>query len=89
MGAPGDNYNNGAVWIYGPADSSSSRETYMTYWLPPLLAIAAGLITFGLKYIIKKHCCKTTDDSLASMHIQLNDPIALIESANDRRSSFA
>lgn len=85
IGSQRDENYLGAVLIYGPKDSSS-RETYMTYWLPPLLAIAAGIITFGLKYMIKKHCCRT-DDSALPTHIKLSDPLVMIET--NHRGSFA
>lgn len=87
LGGPAYNNNQGAVWIFGDPDNSqtNSKDYYFSYWVPPVAAIIAGLITFGLKHVIKKHCC-ITDDSALPTHIKLSDPLVMIET---HRGSFA
>lgn len=84
---PYHNKGQGAVWIFGKAEPSTSpaKDYYFSYWIPPIAAIVAGLLTFGLKYIIKKHCCNKNTSALPT-HIKLNDPLVMLES---RSGSFA
>lgn len=84
---PYHNKGQGAVWIFGKPEpsASSAKDYYFSYWIPPVAAIVAGLLTFGLKYIIKKHCCNKNMSALPT-HVKLNDPLVMLDS---RSGSFA
>lgn len=61
IAGPDDNFHKGAVWVFSKPEEalqpSTNKDYYLSYWIPPLAAIAATVIGFVIKHNLKKYCC--------------------------------